>query len=405
MFRLQVHEPIPKALQILVLASLIVACTSGSLSRPSYREELYRNECADGVSSRDFPLTVRWCLKLDLPIRSSPKIKDEILYINTTDATTKSVFYAIDAKTSTILWRYETEAGIGDRSFLWDVVGDYVILGGRHQFGSLIEVLDRRTGQRIWQTQIDYLVEAIVTDNERLYVVAQDALYQQDSSNGKILWTFKGLPSHATFRAFYIPANKTIVVPVDYYYVIDAQSGNLIYKGSEVYSSEPLDAVVHNDSLVYGGGVVNAVDGTLREGLPGGTDYVVPVVISNTVYYVDQGDTTNTAQLISRDLATNDVDWAYSAGIALTSSPGNVFISDPVVLNNALYVFTKDDKLHAISLGTGHEIGQWYGPKSGITLSPQDGVHFVPPPLGMAASNTSLYVSLGTNLLYAFEER
>jgi outer membrane protein assembly factor BamB len=406
MCRLQIRKPIPVVLQILALVLQLVACTSGGLPRASYREELYRNECVASVSSKDFPLEANWCLQLDLPITSSPKIKGDTIYINTTDAIAKSVFYAISTKTSAILWKYETEARMGNESFLWSVAGDYVIIGGPHQWVYRIEALDRHTGQRVWQTQINYIIEAIITDNDHLYIAAQNSLYQLDLSSGKALWEFQGLPSHATFRAFYNPANATIVVPADHYYIIDAHSGDLVYKGNDVYSNDPVDAVVHSDSLVYGSGIVNATDGSLRERLPGGTDYMVPAITSNTVYYVaDQGGHSDTTQLISRDLGTNDVNWIYSTEVLVKSPPSRMFISDPLILGNVLYVFTKDDKLRAISLDTGHEIGQWYGPYRGKALSPQDGEHFIPPPLGMAASDKSLYVSFGTNLLYALKPR
>jgi outer membrane protein assembly factor BamB len=103
-----------------------------------------------------------------------------------------------------------------------------------------------------------------------------------------------------------------------------------------------------------------------------------------------------------QDLMIWAVNWIYTTDEMVNSATNRMYLTAPVAYGGQIYILTDDDKLRAISLETGLEIGQWYGPQSSETLRPTGGDNYVPPS-GLTSSAEGLYLSLGTNLLYAFE--
>jgi outer membrane protein assembly factor BamB len=241
---------------------------------------LHANKCVQGDATAKFPLKVRWCREFELPVTGTPKAQDGVLYVRTSDNLSKAVFYAVDAETSDVIWQIDTPAAMGEPLYHWNVVGDYLVVSGINK----VQAVNRHTGQIAWQRSIPSSGEVLVA-NQDLYMVTTGSLFHMSTSDGQTLWEFKGLPSHRTFRGFFIPDNSTIVVPADDYYVIDAVSGRLSYESAYDFLAGPRSAVPHQNKLVYGNMIIEAANGKVVKNLPGGNADSTPLV--NLEWYLD----------------------------------------------------------------------------------------------------------------------
>ncbi len=276
----------------------------------------------------------------------------------------------------------------------WDVVGNYLIIGG----GSGIESLDRITGQPIWRKNVS-TVQAITTDGKTVFLGSSGYAQAIDPATGDTIWEYTGLPSHFTFRLYYDPSNTWLVIPADRMYVLDAASGRLLYL-NDIQFPEGMTmsgTVAYQGKLVFGDMVVDSATGKVIYRIPGGVDLGRPLIISDTLYHF-----VAYSRLASFDLKTKTQSWAFFAYDK--TSAIREFLSNFAVLDKNGYILTDDDVLRAVSLDTGQEVGQWSGPVSSYSSAPRGQLTYIPP-VSVTASDKSLYVSFGTNLLYSFEPR
>lgn len=364
-----------------VLTFLLASCSNYR----GFPAVLQKNKCLQGNATAQFPLKTKWCRELELPITGTPKAYDGVLYVRTSDNLSKVIFYAVDVETSNVIWQFDTSVAMGEPFYHWNVIGDYLIVSGLNK----VQAMNRHTGQTVWQTSIPSLSGEVIAGSQNLFVITTGSVFCMSTSEGKVLWEFKGLPSHRTFRGFFIPASSVIVVPADKYYVVDAVSGRLSYSGDYDFLAGPISAVPYQNKIIYGNMMVEVANGKVVENLPGGNTDIMPLVDSDLAYYI-----ADLRKLVSWDLVRGKTNWVYATDTAIKSSPA--------IYNDQIYVLTGDDKLRAISLKRGLETGQWYGPQSSETLRPTGGDNYVPPS-GLISSPEGLYLSLGTNLLYAFE--
>jgi len=344
--------------------------------------------CVQGSSSSGFPLRVKWCLALAQPVRTPPKIRHGIAYVRTEGELSGATFYAIDLSTANILWQYETYNTMGSEPYLWDIIGNFVVLIG----GEEIDTLDSVTGQLAWQRQMRYQTfQALTTDGRKLYLVMSGFAEAIDVQSGKTIWEYQGLPSHFTFRAYYDDVHSTIVIPADHFYVLDAMSGRLVNKGEKEFPQSALDAIVYRGYLIYGDTIFDASLGTEIRALDDGT-YKAPMALDETLYYF-----TLSGDVVSLQLGRWGRNWMYSA------SPLRQAVSNIATLGEHAYLVMEDDSMRAVSLSDGNEIARWSGPTSSNTLR-GNSIANVPSP-ALVTSNDVLLASFGTNLLYAFEQR
>ncbi len=366
---------------------LLIACSS--IAYPGFPPQLSDQHCGPDHPSVAFPLKIKRCSEFTWPISHPPKIRNDVAYVRTSDNLSGSKFYALDARTAHILWEYDTYLSDGMEPHYWAVTDNSVVVGGSDE----IYGLDRLTGQPAWYKDTSsHIFKAMTTDGRRLYAVFSEKAYAIDPASGKTLWEWSGLPSHYTFLAFYDSSHSALVIPADHFDVLDAQSGYLLYQSGEEPTRVNREASPYQDQLIYGDAIVDVKTGKVEYELDTGNDSFVPTVISNTDYYI-----TRDWQVASWDLAARRLNWTYWAG------PGREFLSNFVILGNYGYILANDDTLRAVSLGSGQEVGRWSGPQSSYTLRGKS-IEYIPSP-GLVVSNNILYLSFGTNLLYAFEAR
>lgn len=367
---------------------LLTACSS--TGHPGFPPQLSDRHCEQGDPSVAFPLKIKWCSELTWPISHPPKIQNGVAYVRTEDRLSGSKFYALDARTARVLWEYDTYLSDGAEPYYWAVADNSVVVGRDDELYGL----NRLTGQLAWRKAIDnHIFQAMTTDGRRLYAAFSEKAYAIDPASGETLWEWFGLPSHYTFVAYYDSGHSTLVIPADHFYVLDAESGRLLYQSREEPWRTGTEAIPYHDQLIYGDEIVDVTTGKVEYELDTGTDSFVPAVISNTVYYI----TRDWQQVASWDLDVRRLNWVYSAG------PRREFLSNFVILGHYGYILADDDTLRAVSLASGQEVGRWSGPQSSNTLR-DDPFDTIPSP-GLVASNDVLYLSFGTNLLYTFEER
>ncbi len=370
-----------RVLKLAVIASLLVAC-----SVPQSMN------CTPGSSSGEFPLKVRWCLKMDRPINQPPKIRDGVIYVHAFNPNAAE-YYAIDAETSNILWTYTTDITAGLEPHQWDIVKGYVILTG----GLRKEGLDRLTGRLLWQWS-DNSTLALTTDGEKVFLASSGSAQAIDPASGETVWEYAGLPSHRTFGIFYDSTNARVIIPADRLYVLAAESGRLLYLNDINFPAGDREAIPYQGKLVYGSYIVDEVSGEVTYKISDGVNTNQPLLIdSNILYHL-----TTSEGLASFDLKTRSQNWVYLPLGA--DSTIRTFLSNLAILDGYGYILTDDDTVRAISLTTGNEVGKWSGPRTSYSLAPHDQLVYIPSP-GVVSSGDALYVSLGTNLLYAFEAR
>jgi outer membrane protein assembly factor BamB len=367
-----------------VLKQALIACLLVACSAPQ------SVNCTPGSSSGTFPLKVRWCVKIDRPIDQPPKTSEGVIYVHAFDPNAAE-YYAIDTETSKILWTYATDVTEGLEPFRWDIVKDYMILTG----GLRKEGLDRLTGRPLWQRS-DNSTLALTTDGEKIFLASGGSAQAIDPANGETIWEYTGLPSHRTFGIFYDSTNARVIIPADRLHVLDAESGRLLYLNDIHFPAGDREAIPYQGQLVYGAYIIDEVSGGVTYRINDGVNTNQPLLISsNTLYHL-----TTSGGLASFDLKTQSQNWVYFP--MGTDSTIHRFLSNLAILNGYGYILADDDTLRAISLATGKEIGQWSGPSTSYSMAPPEQLVFIPSP-GVVSSDNSLYVSLGTNLLYAFE--
>lgn len=362
----------------LMLAFSISGCTQGV-------------RCTNGDASARFPLEVKWCLELASPIDHPPRIHEGVIYVRTSNSSA-AMFYAIDTETSNVIWTYQTDTSKGLEPFLWEIVGDNIVIAD----GLELESLNRLTGKIIWHKTVN-TVQALTTDGETLYLAASGYAQAIDATSGKTLWEYRGLPSHRTFRVFYDASNSRIVIPAaNQLHILEAKSGRLIYLNEIEYSAGTFwSAILNEGKLSDGAYMLDVETGRVAYRLPEGISTGwSPLVYDGTLYYF-----TTLGGLASFDLEMQSRPWLYFPEDG-ESLHGFYF----AILNGYGYILASDDSLRAIRLTTGEEIGRWFGTPSSFSLAPRGKLVYVPLP-SFTASRDSLYASFGTNLLYAFEVR
>lgn len=376
-------NPICICLLQVVLASIIAACSATPQTA----------NCTAGNSTGAFPLRVRWCVKLDGPVIHPPRIQGGVVYVRVLNPSA-AMFYAIDANSSQVLWTYTTDAARALESSWWDVVGNYLIISG----GSGIESIDGNTGQSGWRRGVS-TVQSITTDGKTVFLGSSGYAQAIDPATGETIWEYLGLPSHFTFRLYYDPSNNWLIIPADRMYVLDATSGKLLYL-NDIQFPEGMTmsgTATYHGKLVFGNAVVDPTTGKVIYQISSGVNTGRPLINSDTLYHF-----VAYSGLASFDLKTQTQSWVYFAYD--TTSTIREFLSNFAILDKNGYILTDDDVLRAVSLDTGQEVGQWSGPVSSYSLTPRAQLTYVPP-VNVARSNEDLYVSFGTNLLYAFELR
>ncbi len=286
--------------------------------------------------------SLRWKYQTGNGVWSSPAVSGGVVYVGSRD---KNV-YALDAVTGALIWKYTT-GDVVDSSPT--VAGDVVYVGSHD--GS-VYALDAASGSLKWKYTIGYPVgTSPAVSIGLIYVGSYDGVYALDAINGAFRWKYKtdGLvvdssPAISGSLVYVGSRDKNV-------YALDAVTGALIWKyttGSWVDSSPAVSGsaiyVGSWDKNVY---ALDAVTGTLIwKFLTEGSVWSSPAVSGSLVYITGPYD----HNMYAIDATTGNPKWIYAtegySGRFSTISDSVVYVES----NGNLYAF-KPSKV-ATSEGT-----------------------------------------------------
>jgi outer membrane protein assembly factor BamB/tRNA A-37 threonylcarbamoyl transferase component Bud32 len=312
-----------------------------------------------------------WRFACEDEVRSSPCIRDGVLYIGSYD----THLYAIDACKGDLRWKRATKGGISSSPVTW---GDLVFVGSED--GNLY-ALDARKGTPRWNLHMGRAVRSSPRLSERIIYVGSDDqhVYAVDSSNGRVLWKYRT----------WMPVRSSCGIG-DGFLVIGSSDGHAyaldLLKGSLQWKYRTMQGII-SSPLVYGDLVllgsmdaniyalstengwpvwrfrtshyVNAspvvADGHVFVGSVDGNLYALEVKTGKLVWKQDCGDQIASSVSFANgkvyvgvidgtlrclDSATGQLLWKYQTGAPVVSSPA--------VNSDAVYVGSLDRHVYAL---------------------------------------------------------
>ncbi|MCX6815092.1 MAG: PQQ-binding-like beta-propeller repeat protein [Candidatus Aenigmarchaeota archaeon] len=289
---------------------------------------------------------LNWKVGIGGSIFATPVVKDGVVYVGACDKN----FYAVDAETGRVLWRFPTSNAILSTAFL---DGNMLYFGS---FDGCLYAIST-SGRLVWKfASGDKIFSDPLVWKDRIYFGSRNGnVYALEKSSGKIAWVFStGGPISSSpvvhEGTLYIGSNDRNL------YAIDAETGRMKWKfptGGEVRYTP----AVWDDKIIFGSldGLIRAVDtkGTLvwdfatNEGI--GTAHQI---ISNGLVFFG-----------SRDMCYYALDnkgklvWKYRA-----KGPP----CDAIVLNGLLYLGHWENNLCVLDEKTGREL--WTFPTNGFVV-------------------------------------
>ncbi len=325
--------------------------TSGAAPRPAVRVG----------KSKEATTELLWSFKCEDEVRSSPCVRDGLLYIGCYDTN----LYAIDAKTGEFRWKQATEGGISSSPAIWS---DIVIVGSEDQS---VHAFDAKRGSPRWVFRTSKPVRSSPKVEDRIIYIGSDDqhVYAIDGQNGRMLWKYR---TWMPVRSSAAIGNGAVIIGSGdgHIYCLDAFQGGLKWK--QRTQQQVISTPVIGEGFVYVGSADNniyALD--LEGGWPVWryrTNHIVnasPAVVGNRVF-VGSVDGT----FYALDSRGGKVIWKYEVGAQITSSAR--------VDQGRVYFGGTDGTMYALDAGSGQLIWKFAcnGP---IVSSPAivDGVVFV----------------------------
>ena len=345
--------------------------------------------------------TLKWTFTTGGPVHSSPAVVDGIVYVGSRDG----YIYALDAVTGEKIWAFKTESWVESSPV---VVGGVVYCGSND--GTLY-ALDAKNGAKSWAFATPYSIRSTpaVADGV-VYIGCDDYdIYAVDAATGTELWR-----SNTGEKVSSSPAvAKGIMVAgsVDgLFYSFNAKNGSARLQLDTKFPIYASPAI--KDGVAYftnNAGVLYAVDIMAKNWLwenklkiywntlyvygaapkppnPSGYLWSVslgwrlrtvssPSIAGNYAYLGASKD------LVAVDLTTHEVQWRFTTG-------GDV-VSSPAAAGAVVYVGSEDGHLYAIDRDTGEKLWD-VAAGDQITSSP-------------AVNDGMVYIGSMDGKLYAFE--
>ena len=303
----------------------------------------------------------KWVFETGGWVESSPIVAGGVVYCGSSDGN----LYALNAKTGEKIWSFSTVFAITSSP----AIADGVVYTGSDDFS--VYAVDAATGKELWHKRTDNMVLAspIVTQGVVVVGSVDGICYTFNAKNGRTRLQFKTNSSIITS-----PAVKDGVAyftdTMGYFYAIDLTKKNWPWENKIKYYWNALyihgvapkppkpSGYIWNYSLGFGVSSSSS-----------------PAIADNNVYLGIGKD------VISLDITTHQVQWTFSTGGLITSSP--------TIAGTAIYIGGQDGHLYAIDRATGEKL--WdsaTGDK--ITSSP-------------AVANGMVYIGSEDSKLYAFK--
>jgi outer membrane protein assembly factor BamB len=299
--------------------------------------------------------SLRWKYQTMDQISSSPTVSGDFVYIGSNDG----YVYALDAEIGSLKWKYKVSSKI----FSAPVISEGAIYFGSHNFSgrNYVYALDAKTGSLKWKYETYYAIDrsSPAVSGGTIYVVLSDGnLHALDISTGDFKWKYQ---LDGSLFVWSSPAVSGGIVYVGswggYMYALDAATGDLKWKYKTI--------------------------GTEKQGRNEYTILSSPAVSGGVVYFGSNDD-----YVYARDANTGSLKWKYKTGSRVVSSPA---ISGGVV-----YIGSDDGYLYALDYKNGSSIWKYEfppvkyaGESRSISSSP-------------AVSDGVVYVTSENGYMYAF---
>lgn len=292
---------------------------------------------------------VIWRYPTDQPIdaqfRTTPAVADGIVYVGATD----SNLYALSATTGKYLWSFRAQGAILSSP---TVVNDVVYFGSAD---GRVYAIHAKTGEPIWRggfRTLDAVNGAVAADDDMVYFISADqTLYAAAATTGLLLWrmrlsgTLYALSPVVADRNVYVAASNVL-------YVLQARSGRQLW--ARTLPDDIVTEPVAGNGMVYvltRDGRVWAFDNTgkllwnTKE--PVFTNQVVasPTLAGNVLIIG-----TTRGGIYALDASNGAVLWKYLLQSS-SSTPERPTFTDitapPVVAYGTLYIVSDDGSLTA----------------------------------------------------------
>lgn len=255
-----------------LLAVIYLALTASTLAEPT--SSFRGDERHSGIYvGSGVPVLhgLKWKLKTNGPVVSSPAIAQNTVYVGSND----HYLYAINVPDGTERWKFKT----GSR-----VASSPAVYAGLVYFGSYdgnIYALDARSGQLRWKFSskgehrftakhlhgsepagesmpdpFDFFLSSPTVTQEKVYVGSGDGnVYALDAKSGALRWSFRtGNVVHASPAV----ANDTVYIGSwdSFFYALDAQTGKVRWRFKTGEDPAIFNQVGIQSSAIVAGGLV-----------------------------------------------------------------------------------------------------------------------------------------------------
>ncbi|MGK5090543.1 PQQ-binding-like beta-propeller repeat protein [Deltaproteobacteria bacterium TL4] len=222
---------------ILFFVFLFVGCTQQIIKHqrpegwdPTWNVYTYRgNNQRTGEFKGSGPQEGKILWKFEAPVKiieSSPAVVDGVVYFGAGAVGERDYFYALDALTGKVLWKFNVYSSVGTAP---TVAGDMVYFGSRLGY---LHALNRHTGKQVWAFAsrmgtlgLPWIVDSspAVVDGVVYFGSDDEYIYAVDAKTGKKLWDYKtnpgGINSSPTVvdGILYVGANDDHLHALDQY--------------------------------------------------------------------------------------------------------------------------------------------------------------------------------------------
>ncbi|GIV16772.1 MAG: hypothetical protein KatS3mg022_2207 [Armatimonadota bacterium] len=280
---------------------------------------------------------------LDAQFRTTPAVADGIVYVGATDGN----LYALSAATGKVLWTFRTQGAVLSPP---TVVDDVVYFGSAD---GRVYAINARTGEPIWRggfRTLDAVNGAVAVADGMVYFISADqTLYAAAAATGLLLWRMR-LPGTLYALSPVVADRNVYVVASNVLYVLQARSGRQLW--ARTLSDDIVAEPVAGNSMIYvltRDGRVWAFDNTgkllwnTKE--PVFTNQVVaPPTLAGNVLIIG----TTRGGIYALDASNGSVLWKYLLQSS-SSTPERPTFTDitapPVVANGTLYIVSDDGSL------------------------------------------------------------
>ena len=313
-----------------------------------------------------------WRFECEDEVRSSPTLKDGILYVGVYDHN----LYALEADTGKFVWKYATDGGIASSPC---IQGEQVFIGSedrilyainirtgrlewtcptqgrirsspRVQFGHVffgsddqhLYAANAQSGRIAWKVEMGGPVRSSVAFGEdRLYFGCEDGSVVALDIRGEVKWRFRARRG-VTSSPYLDPEEGILFVgSMDWnIYALDARSGWAVWRfrsGGPIVSSPTLaDGVLFIGSADKNVYALDARSGRVKWKYETEGQVTSSPAYANGAVYIGSVD----QYLYSLDAETGDLRWRFKTGGPIPSSPA--------VENNTVYIGSTDRHIYAI---------------------------------------------------------